>query len=47
MRESGVVRWGLLGGLTAVFVAAIGMVESFQARLVVDQDDRRAGPRGL
>jgi branched-chain amino acid transport system permease protein len=29
-------RWGALGGITAVFIAVIGMAETFDARKVVD-----------
>jgi branched-chain amino acid transport system permease protein len=31
-----VAKWGLLGGLIAVFVSAIGMFEVFTSRLIVD-----------
>jgi branched-chain amino acid transport system permease protein len=30
------VRWGLVGGIIAVFIAAIGMFHSFDARKVID-----------
>jgi branched-chain amino acid transport system permease protein len=33
-----VVRFGLIGGLTAVFVSAIGMVQAFAARSLVDPE---------
>ncbi len=33
---SAAVRWGAIGGLTAIFISAIGMAEAFDGRKVVD-----------
>ncbi|MGH9167387.1 MAG: branched-chain amino acid ABC transporter permease [Acidimicrobiia bacterium] len=30
------VRWGLIGGVGAIFVSAIGMVQGFEARIIID-----------